>query len=197
MVDKRKFFIWLVCVAVGIGALKVLQLSRRPLPDTEKAAISVQIAPTGSVVIHVIDGDTLDCLVDGNMERIRLFGIDAPEGKQNYGPESTEHLRQLVSGKRFRIEITGKDRYGRSIAKLWDETGYLNQAMVRDGAAWWYRKYARTMRNCRKLKPQQDLKEEDCGWPPSRSHLGIFDLRMSEPFQPGVPMRSNPRRCHP
>ena len=142
MLDQRKFLIWFVCVAVGIGALKVLQLSRQPLPDAEKAATAIQVAPTGPVVSRVIDGDTLDCIVDGNMERIRLFGIDAPEGKQSYGPESTEHLRQLVANKRLRIEITGKDRYGRSIAKLWDDTGYLNKAMVRDGAAWWYRKYA-------------------------------------------------------
>lgn len=144
MLDHRKFLLWILCVAAGIGVIKILQRERRAQPDVVVATVSTPpaLAPDGPLVSRVIDGDTLDCIVDGNVERIRLYGIDAPEGNQSFGAESTEHLRQLVSGKHCRIEVTGKDRYGRSIAKLWNESGYMNQTMVRDGAAWWYRKYA-------------------------------------------------------
>lgn len=144
MFDSRKFFIWLLCVAVGIGAVKILQLKYGAQAPIQPAATSVLPASTshGPTVSRVIDGDTLDCLIDGRTERIRLYGIDAPEGNQPHGAESTAHLRRLVTNKHCRIEVIGKDRYGRSIAKLWNEAGYLNQTMVRDGAAWWYRKYA-------------------------------------------------------
>jgi endonuclease YncB( thermonuclease family) len=43
---------------------------------------------------RVVDGDTLDI----GATRIRLFGIDAPEGGQAYGSEATSTLVALTTG---------------------------------------------------------------------------------------------------
>ncbi len=103
--------------------------------------------PTNRVkVTRVIDGDTVDVLVDGGafrrarQKRIRLYGIDAPESSQRGGPESTKHLKRLI-GRRNNMwmEDHGQDQYGRTIGNLCRRKGgardSYNYMMVRDGHA--------------------------------------------------------------
>src|SRR5438046_996135 len=60
------------------------------------------------VVERVVDGDTL-LLQSG--ERVRLIGVDTPEMKQpkkpveRFGKEASEFTRQMVQGKRVRLEL--------------------------------------------------------------------------------------------
>jgi endonuclease YncB( thermonuclease family) len=97
--------------------------------------------------LEVVDGDTLRM----GGARIRLFGIDAPERDQICsrngvrwlcGSEATEHLKRLVTGKSVRCIPTGKDGYGRTLARC-DTIGVdLNKAMVESGYAIAFRKYS-------------------------------------------------------
>lgn len=71
---------------------------------------------------RVIDGDTLEI----RSERIRLFGIDAPELGQPWwdadgreadaGEAAREALAALVEGRRLAVKVLREDRYRRSIA---------------------------------------------------------------------------------
>ena len=101
-------------------------------------------------IIQVIDGDgfkarTLDG-TDKNFE-VRLFAIDAPEGRQKFGRDSTNHLRSLARQGRFWVEVKDEDIYGRIIGVVYkdgfDAEHTLNYAMVRDGWAYWYSRYER------------------------------------------------------
>ena len=40
---------------------------------------------TKAKTTYVTDGDTFHVLIDGKKEKIRMFGIDAPESKQEWG----------------------------------------------------------------------------------------------------------------
>ena len=79
----------------------------------------------------VIDGDT----IVSDRVRIRLHGIDAPELSQTGGAEARTHLIRLIAGGAVRIEPTGKDKYGRVVARVYACSGDLGQLMVRDGYA--------------------------------------------------------------
>ncbi len=87
-------------------------------------------------VSRVVDGDTIDCM--GGI-RIRLVGIDAPEGDQiPYGSRSKAALaRRLPRGRIVRLERDREhfDRFGRTLAYLWLADTMVNEAMVRDGWA--------------------------------------------------------------
>ncbi|WP_170864056.1 thermonuclease family protein [Paracoccus sp. SM22M-07] len=95
---------------------------------------------------HVIDGDTLD--IDGT--RIRMFGIDAPEGRQTCrrnrsdwtcGEASTEALVDAINRQEVRCEERDTDRYGRVVAECWAGNRNLNAWMVAEGWAVAYRQY--------------------------------------------------------
>jgi micrococcal nuclease len=48
-------------------------------------ALNADAATLYGRVAHVVDGDTLDVIVEGKRIRVRLLDIDAPEGNQRYG----------------------------------------------------------------------------------------------------------------
>ncbi|MEI4487011.1 thermonuclease family protein [Frigidibacter sp. MR17.14] len=99
----------------------------------------------GRAVVH--DGDTLR--IGG--ERVRLYGIDAPELAQTCsrsdgrdwpcGRWSREKLAVLASGE-IRCEGIERDRYKRLVARCRGPGGDIGAAMVEAGAAFAYRRYA-------------------------------------------------------
>lgn len=113
------------------------------------AACSEADSLTGRVT-HVYDGDTVSLQLSGKDHRVRLQGIDAPEHDQPYGDAARKHLARLVLDKEVRLDLTGKDKYGRLLGKLWvkpadcpgcGKTLDANLAMLTVGLAWWYRFY--------------------------------------------------------
>ena len=95
-------------------------------------------------VVGVQDGDTLTVREDGGESlRIRLWGIDAPERRQPFSNAAKKHLSALAFGQTVRVLVRDQDRYGRTVAVIVLPDGRnLNEEMVRDGFAWWFRKYA-------------------------------------------------------
>ncbi len=75
--------------------------------------------------------------------KVRLYGIDAPESKQAFGNRAKQENSELVFGKVVRVEVVGKDRYGRSVGRVFVAEVDVNLEMVRRGFAWWYRTYAK------------------------------------------------------
>jgi micrococcal nuclease len=77
-------------------------------------------------VISVVDGDTLDLLVGGRQERVRLIGVDTPETVhpsrpvECYGPEASAFTKKL-EGKQVWLTYGDEryDKYGRLLAYLW------------------------------------------------------------------------------
>ena len=98
-------------------------------------------------VVGVSDGDTIKVMHNGQAERIRLNGIDAPEKSQAFGQKAKEFASSLCFGKLVEVVTPDapkdKDRYGRTIGDVHLPDGKdLNNEIVSVGLAWWYRKYA-------------------------------------------------------
>ncbi len=93
-------------------------------------------------VIGVTDGDTIRVLTTSKEEvTIRLEGIDAPEKGQDYSKQSTTALKAAVAGRHVLIQVTGTDKYGRTLAYVIEGETLVNQKMIEKGWAWHFTKY--------------------------------------------------------
>ena len=101
---------------------------------------------------RVIDGDTVLVSIGRKpwlfflgprTDRIRLYGIDAPESSQKGGDESTKYLRKIIGNTRkIMLESVATDQYGRTVGLIYDpaksrENSY-NYQMLRAGQAHCY-----------------------------------------------------------
>jgi len=93
-------------------------------------------------VVSVSDGDTIKVFNAGRgQEKIRMYGVDAPERGQQNGDAARTHLVSLISGSVVEIEPVSEDMYGNTVAIVWNREMNISQEMVRAGYAWVYRKY--------------------------------------------------------
>ena len=95
-------------------------------------------------VTDIVDGDTFRGLTADNKEfKFRLFGIDAPEKKQNYSDKSKQYLSELIQGKTVRIKIQKvKDTYNRPVIWVYTSDGKeVNSEMLKAGMAWHFKRY--------------------------------------------------------
>ena len=122
-----------------------------PTPDIPFGAVEHRVK-------RIVDGDTV-YLKDGT--KVRLHGIDTPERDQPYGKQATRNLDRLIGGKVF-VREKDTDRYGRLVGVIYTPEGVnVNEAMVCNGSAWWYSRYAKFesgLRDC-----QAKAKEEGLG----------------------------------
>ena len=101
-------------------------------------------------VVSVSDGNTLTVLVEfpsvGGKKtpvKVRLHGVDCPKKGQPFSQSAREFTRRKVYGKQVTVKVTDKDRYGHTVGVvLTEDLQDLNQALVKSGLAWWFRKYA-------------------------------------------------------
>lgn len=93
----------------------------------------------------ITDGDTLK----HNNTIYRLWGIDAPETKQDCadgwpaGRLATTRLQALIRGRTVMCEEKDRDRYGRTVAICRVAGEDLGATMVREGMAWAFVRYSR------------------------------------------------------
>ena len=126
----------------------------------------------GYQAIKVSDGDTLSVQkvengkFVGEVMKIRMFGIDAPEKTQDYGIESKQALEKLVNGKILEIEEKNRDRYGRTVAVVCVNGQNVNEEMVKNGNAWWYQEY-----------DKKDTKMQAYQENAKKNKLGLFGKR--------------------
>ena len=133
-------------------------------------------------VVAILDGDTIDVLVDRRPVRVRLAQIDAPEKRQAFGTRSRQALAELVFRKTVQVSEEGSDRYGRVIGTIHIGDLNVNAQMVREGMAWVYRRYAKD-----RALYELEIRAKE-------SRLGLWaDL---EPIAPWDYRRNNREREH-
>src|SRR5262249_34400729 len=94
-------------------------------------------------LVRVKDGDSLVVRVQGVAMDFRLADIDAPEIDQPYGAQARRELQSLAKGQQLVLQPIDTDRYGRTVAHVWNGSTYLNEELVKRGAAWFNTQFAR------------------------------------------------------
>lgn len=95
-------------------------------------------------VVRVLDGDTIQVLVNKEPIRVRLADIDCPEKKQPFGHAAKKYVLEIAAHKIVTVHSKTKDRYGRAIGEvILPNSDSLNRLLIRDGYAWHYKKYSK------------------------------------------------------
>jgi len=133
---------------------------------------------TGKVV-KVVDGDTVDVSISGQVMRLRLIGLNTPETKdprkpvECFGKEASDQAKKLLNGKTVSLETDptqgNVDKYNRFLRFLWIDGKILyNLQMIQDGYAFEYTynlpyKYQEQFKQA-----QRDAREKERGlWNPN------------------------------
>ncbi len=106
-----------------------------------------------ATVSKVNDGDSIEVQLEAGAGRVRLSAVDTPEYDQPHGDESSAALKALLPvGSKVELEIVTQDQFRRIVAVVWSVADgkrlNVNEAMLRDGHAWAYRRYMRDAKFC-------------------------------------------------
>jgi len=137
-----------------------------PDPDPAASLPEYEVVP-GS--IH--DGDTLRVRSPkGEVLKVRFACVDAPELKQPMGEESRNHLRSLVNrgGNKVKVQAITVDRYGRTVAQLWNNHGLIQSQMAIAGMVYGYDQYKKDCPNWEAIESTQAQAQE--------AKLGVWRL---------------------
>jgi micrococcal nuclease len=99
-------------------------------------AIFRQIDPdtlTRARVVRVIDGDTIDVVLGGEVERVRYYGVDTPEENQRCYDEARRRNRDLVvvgEDVLLLADARERDQYGRLLRYVFTSAGVLVDASL-------------------------------------------------------------------
>ena len=133
----NKFFPFLFLFVIGLTTVLSYFLSHQ---------LTAQKTPVFHKVVHVLDGDTIEVDLNGQIERIRLIGIDAPEiahlekEAECFGDEATQKAKELLADENvFLVSdplCSDKDQYDRLLRYVYLEDGTLiNQFLIEEGYA--------------------------------------------------------------
>ncbi len=78
-----------------------------------------------------------------NQTILRLAKINCPEKSQPFGSKAKQFTKQEIYRKQIKYIVTDVDRYGRSIAMIYDiDNKYLSSELIKNGLAWHYKRYS-------------------------------------------------------
>ena len=109
------------------------------------ASAAISAGPlTPGLVVAISDGDTITLLTEDKQQlKIRLVGIDTPEKKQAFGTKARDHLASRIFKQDVEVDLRKKDQYGRHLGVIYIGGADVNQSMIQDGYAWFYKHYAK------------------------------------------------------
>ena len=118
-------------------------------PETQNN-IPADSQAVSAYVNRVVDGDTIEVILAGKKEKVRLIGIDAPETVDPrrpvgcYGVEASKEMTSLVANRNVTLKTdsqsSDRDKYQRLLRYVYTENGdFINAEMVQKGYAFAYK----------------------------------------------------------
>lgn len=136
--------VWLGLIAALIAVLAALIPLRggddepAPVPTLPPSFLHQDPAAlTPAAVTDVIDGDTIDVRIDGTEERVRYFGVDAPEDYEDCYEEARARNRDLVGSEVLLLpDARERDPNGRLLRYVFTPEGQsIDAQLIAEGLA--------------------------------------------------------------
>jgi endonuclease YncB( thermonuclease family) len=143
--------------------------------------------PSGARVVSVGDGDSIQVRQEGQLLRVRLACIDAPEQSQRpHGQQAHRELRQqLPIGSTVVLAVKATDRYGRTVAEVYRQNSNINLAMVEAGEAFAYPRHLHQCKGQDYLDAEQRARQRGGGiWQHPEGIMRPWNFRRTSAAHP-------------
>jgi len=124
--EQLPFKVMIASAIIALSSLVALPLSAAASADEIIRAKAVSI----------VDGDSISAVINQELVRVRLAGVDAPEGNQPFAIDSRQSLHDLCFWVEAELSSISKDYYGRMLARVKCNGVNVNAEQVRRGMAW-------------------------------------------------------------
>lgn len=147
--------LFLTCVCLAVFGITMVGSPVAPFPTQaalsaatasgERLIVSPAVPKTGGVnsseqlgrVVNVVDGDTINVIVDGSVYLVRYIGVDTPELGEPCAEDARAFNASLVSGQEVQLvkDASDVDRYGRLLRYVYAGERFVNFELVAQGYA--------------------------------------------------------------
>jgi micrococcal nuclease len=126
------------------AATTVAPVTTKEIPEAHTSTDTATSPFSGPYpVTRVIDGDTIEVLIENEKRTIRYIGIDTPETVhpskpvECFGVEASARNKALVAGTDVYLEkdVTDTDKYGRLLRYVYAGDVFVNHTLVAEGYA--------------------------------------------------------------
>lgn len=117
-------------------------------------------------VYDVIDGDTMQVLIDRKLEVVRLYGVDTPEATEPCYIDATERNRDLIGGKVLLLpDARDRDEFNRLLRYVFKSDGTsVDATLVAEGYGDAWRQDGRYKEQIIALEDQARAEDRGCLW---------------------------------
>lgn len=133
---------------IGVNDIERTSVLIAELPAGAEGLASIEIpacvlneySPQVAYVERVIDGDSIEVLINGQLEEVRYIGVNTPEyysDARDAAVAATQLNRTYVEGRYILLfrDISDRDQYERLLRYVFTEEGFINAMLVEEGAA--------------------------------------------------------------
>lgn len=159
MNSRRGFWFGLIALSVFVlcavlGGQYIIE--HRPSFDFKNIqGVSTEIPSGYYRVTEIHDGDTISIDMEGQVERIRMIGVDTPETQdprknvQCFGKAASQFTKDLIGNNPVRLEAddlsTNRDRYDRLLRYVYIPDGrHVNAEIIKNGYGFAYTNFPLT-----------------------------------------------------
>ncbi len=117
-------------------------------------------------VYDVVDGDTIQVLIDHKLEIVRYYGVDTPERTEPCFIDATERNRDLIGGKVLLLpDARDRDEFGRLLRYVFKSDGTsIDATLVAEGFGEAWRQDGRYKDSIGGLESEARQSNRGCLW---------------------------------
>lgn len=136
------FLVLLVILSGCIGKTTQTTVAKSTSIPQQVSSSKTEYSTVKTKVNRVIDGDTIEVILDGKKTTFRFLLVDTPETKkpntpvQPWGEEASEFTKKLLTNKEVELEIqSGLDKYQRGLAYVYIDGKSVQEQLLLNGLA--------------------------------------------------------------
>jgi len=142
-------------------------------PPQEALPVRLTLPPGTSLddlkearVEEVLDGDTIDVILDGRLTRVRYYGVDTPERGDRCFREATDRNESLVGGRVLLLpDARDEDAFGRELRYVFTREGVsVDATLVAEGFGQAWRQDGRYRDDIIGLEGEAQAAGRGCLW---------------------------------